>query len=378
MGTDPKVGDLTARVAERAGGNPFFAEELVRDLAERGVLQGEPGAYSARGDVEDADVPATLHATIGARIDRLDPHAKRTLNAAAAIGSRFDLELLAALIDEPDLAPLVSAELVDQVRFGPRAEYAFRHPLIRAVANESQLKSDRAQLHRRLASMIEDRGSGSGDADAAMIAEHFEAAGDLRVAFGWHMRAGSWINYRDNSAAMRSWRRAQQVADRLPEDDPDRLAMRIAPRTLLCATGFRISGSGFSSGFDELRDLCLAADDHRSLAVAMSGPIMEQSFDARRRESSALADEQVRLLETIDDPDLTLALISVPISVKHETAEVCEVLRLAQRAIDLAGGDATKGANLRPAPRWHSPFRSEVLPAGASGSAVGRTTLSKQ
>ncbi len=155
-----------------------------------------------------------------------------------------------------------------------------------------------------------------------MIAEHFEAAGDLRAAFDWHMRAASWINYRDNSAAMRSWRRAQQVADRLPEDDPDRLAMRIAPRTLLCATGFRISGSGFSSGFDELRDLCLAADDHRSLAVAMSGPIMEQSFDARRRESSALADEQVRLLETIDDPELTLALISVPISVKHETAEV--------------------------------------------------------
>ena len=97
VGTDPQLDDLAARVAERAGGNPFFAEEMVRDLAERGVLHGEPGAYSVRGDVDDADVPATLHATIGARIDRLEPAAKRTLNAAAVIGSRFDADLLASL-----------------------------------------------------------------------------------------------------------------------------------------------------------------------------------------------------------------------------------------------------------------------------------------
>ena len=60
-------------------------------------------------------------------------------------------KLLAALVDDPDVAPLIEAELVDQVSFGPAESIAFRHPLIRAVAYESQLKSDRAQLHRRLA-----------------------------------------------------------------------------------------------------------------------------------------------------------------------------------------------------------------------------------
>jgi len=346
LGAEPQLSDLTARVAERAGGNPFFAEEMVRDLAERGVLRGMPGAFSLSGDVDDADVPATLHATIGARIDRLDPAAKRTLHAAAVIGSRFDDDLLASLVDEPDMAPLIAAELVDQVKFNPRAQYAFRHPLVRAVANESQLKSARAQLHRRLASVIEDRDPASADANAALIAEHFEAAGDLPAAFDWHMRAGSWVNYRDNNAATRSWQRAMQVADRLPNDHPNRLAMRIAPRTLLCATGFRVSGSGFASGFDELRDLCLAADDKRSLAIAMSGPVMETYFNAHRREASALAAEQVQLLESIGDPTLTLALIAAAISVKHETAEMREVLRLSQNAIDLAGGDATKGGNI--------------------------------
>ena len=80
-------------------------------------------------------------------------------------------------------------------------------------------------------------------------AEHFEAARDLHAAFDWHMRSGSWVNYRDNLAAAKSWRRAQQVADQLPDDDPSRLTMRTAPRTLLCATGFRTSGSGFSLRF---------------------------------------------------------------------------------------------------------------------------------
>ncbi len=122
--------------------------------------------------------------------------------------------------------------------------------------------------------------------------------------------------------------------------------MRIAPRTLLCATGFRVAGSGFATGFDELRDLCLAAGDKRSLAIAMSGPVMETYFNARRREASALAAEQVQLLESIADPTLTLALITAAISVKHETAEMHEILRLSQNAIDLAEGDATKGGQI--------------------------------
>ena len=73
LGTDPSVSGLAAQIAERAAGNPFFAEEIVRDLAERGVLDGNRGAYVCRGDVADISVPATLQATIAARIDRLEP-----------------------------------------------------------------------------------------------------------------------------------------------------------------------------------------------------------------------------------------------------------------------------------------------------------------
>jgi adenylate cyclase len=343
LGSDSSVAGLAAQVAARAAGNPFFAEEMVRDLAERGVLRGPPGAYLRRGDVADVDVPATLQATIAARIDRLGAIAKKTLNTAAVIGSRFDADLLTSLVDSADVVPLIEAELVDQVRFTPYAEYAFRHPLIRTVAYESQLKSDRAQLHRRLAAAIEQRDPGSVEENAALIAEHAEAAGDLHAAFAWHMRAGTWSTNRDIAAAHTSWRRARQVADRLPADDPDRMSMRIAPRTLLSGSAWRVGGSGADTGFDELRDLCATAGDQRSLAIGMTGQVVAHYMNARRHEASRLSSEHIALLESIGDPTLTVALCIFPLAAKQETGEMAEVLRVAQRVIDLADGDPTMG-----------------------------------
>jgi adenylate cyclase len=366
LGSDPSLSGVAALICARAVGNPFFVEEIVRNLAERGTLYGEPGAYLLRGDVADVRVPATLQATIGARIDRLGFTAKHTLNAAAVIGSRFDTDLLTSLVDSPDVAPLIEAELVDQVRFTQRAEYAFRHPLIRTVAYESQLKSDRAALHRRLAATIEHRQPESADENAALIAEHLEAAGDLRGAFGWHMRAGTWSTNRDIAAAQTSWRRARQVADRLPDDDPDRAAMRIAPRTLLSGSAWRVGGSGADTGFEELRDLCTAAGDHVSLAIGMTGQVVATFFNAHRREASRLATEHTALLESIGDPTLTVALSFAALAAEHETGEMAEVLRLAQRVIDLADGDPTKGNLI-----FGSPLAAAIAFRGAARWCLG-------
>ena len=343
LGLDPSVGGLGQTIADRAAGNPFFAEEIMRELAERGVLRGEPGAYTSTAEAADVNVPATLQATIAARIDRLPPEAKRTLSAAAVIGSRFKLDLLTQLGVEPVVADLVAAQFIDQVRFTRQPEYVFHHPLIRAVAYESQLKSDRADLHRRVAASIEQREPDSVDENAALIAEHLEAAGDLPAAFGWHMRAGAWSTNRDIAAAVASWRRARQVADALPADSPDRLSMRISPRALLCGTAFRVGGGGTETGFDELRDLCIEAGDLRSSAIGMVGLVTAKLMNVDRREASRLADELVRLLESIGDPTMTAALSLGAISAKHEVGEMAEVLRLAQMVIDVADGDARKG-----------------------------------
>ena len=304
LGSHPSVGELAAIIAERAAGNPFFAEEMVRELAQRGVLTGEHGDYVCRADVAELSVPATVQAAIEARIDRLDTAAKRTLNAASVIGPHFDTELLTSIGVEPVFDALVAAELIDQVRFTPNAEYAFRHPLIRAVAYESQLKSDRAQWHRRLATAIQEHAPGSVEENAALIAEHLEAAGEMRAAYGWHMRAGAWSTDRDLDAARLSWERARRIADALPDDDPDQLSMRIAPRTMLCATDYQDRALQETRGrFAELRELCSAAGDKVSLAIGMSGLATELGYTGRTREGSRLVSEQMALLESIGDPD---------------------------------------------------------------------------
>ena len=365
LGTDSSVAGLATTIAERASGNPFFVEEMVRDLAERDVLQGDLGTYRLRCDVGDVDVPATLQAAISARIDRLGSSAKRTLNAAAVIGSRFDTDLLSSLVDDSDVATLIESELIDQVRFTVPVEFAFRHPLIRAVAYESQLKSDRARLHRRLAGTIEQNYPGLVDENASLIAEHLQAAGDLRAAYDWHMRAATWLDFRDITAARTSWRSAQDVADLLSDDDPDRMSMRIAARTLLCGTAYRVSGSA-ETAFDELRQLCAVVGDERSLATGMAGLVLALNINGRRREASRLASDLVRLLDSIDDPTLTVALSSAVFGTKFDTGEIAEILRLAQNVIDLAEGDPSKGTLI-----VISPLSMAIAARGVARSCLG-------
>ena len=345
LGKDTSVTGLAELVTDRAAGNPFFAEEIVRDLTERDVLIGGRGCYLCLEPATDVNVPSTLHAVIAARIDRLNPAAKRALNAASVIGSRFGPDMLRALAIDPLLDELVQAELIDQIAFSPKTEFAFRHPLIRAVAYESQLKSDRANLHRRLATAIE-----QDDQNAALIAEHFEAAGDLHRAYEWHMRAGTWTANSDIASAHLRWERARQVADALPADDPARMAMRIASRTALCSTAFRRFHSDMSTRFDELRDLCTEAGDKPSLAAAMAGLTVEHILHARLLEGSDLASEYMALVESIGEPTLTIGLSFAAIVAKLQTGEWDDAMRWSQRTIDLAQGDATKGGHILSSP----------------------------
>jgi len=364
LGTDSSLRGLAAVISERANGNPFFAEEIVRDLAERGAIDGARGSYQPHGNVDDVTVPATLQAVIAARVDRLSSAAKRTLNAAAVIGSRFSPELVSALGIDPVVDELVSGELIDQICFTPLVEYAFRHPLIRTVAYESQLKSSRAELHQRLADAVEQRGPA--DENAALIAEHLKAAGNLHAAFGWYMRAGTWLTHRDITAARASWRHAQDVADRLPGTDADRAAMRISPRTLLCASSWLAGGSLADTGFDELRDLATAAGDKRSLAMAMAGWVPALIVHTRLAEASQLSAELEILLESIGEPVFTLGLLYSAVAAKLQCGELTETVRVAQRLIDLADGDPAKGDLV-----VGSPLSGSLMIAGCARCFLG-------
>jgi hypothetical protein len=319
-------------------------------------------------DVTEVTVPATLQTTIAARIDRLDPKAKRTLSAAAVIGSRFSLDLLNALGVQPVVADLVAGQLVDQVTFTRQPEFVFRHPLTRAVAYESQLKSDRAELHRRLAAAIQERGST--DENAALIAEHFEAAGDIHATHAWRMRAAGWSRERDIRAARINWERARRAAEALPSNDPERAALCIAPRVGLCTTTWRVGGDIADTGFDELRIMCESVGDNLSLAIAMYGQMVGLTFQHRHREASLLASEQIALLRQSPDAITALGFVHGTVMTKLLAGESLEAYRVAQWAINLLDGDPGKGMTAGAG----SPLAMTMVWGAVAGSSLGHTS----
>ncbi|MDA4106307.1 ATP-binding protein [Mycolicibacterium holsaticum] len=369
LGSDVSVSELATIITERAAGNPFFAEEMVRELIQRGALTPGRDGYVCGADIGELTVPATVQAAIEARIDRLSVPAKQTLYAASVIGTRFEQRLVAALGVDALFDELLGAELIDQVRFTADAEFAFRHPLIRTVAYESQLKSDRAEWHRRLATAIQESEPDSVEDNAALIAEHLQAAGDLRTAYGWHMRAATSSATRDVSAARVSWERARRIADALPDDGPEGFSMRIAPRTMLCATDWAAPAVEESQGrFAEMCELCSAAGDKVSLAIAMTGRAGELLYAGRPGEGSQLASEQMALLESIGDPTLTIGLSFVAFVNWFNVGRFAEILRWSQTIIDLAAGDAAKGAGFG----MGSPLAIAVAFRGLSRWWLGR------
>ncbi|MCV7062091.1 ATP-binding protein [Mycolicibacterium vaccae] len=341
LGTDPSLQALTHQIVETSSGNPFFVTEIVRDLAERGVLRGARGRYRCARPLADIPVPPTLQATVAARIDRLGSAAKSVLYAGAVIGMHFDTGLLEALVDESvpvatSLTELCDADFVEPAAELPAAGFAFCHPVVRTVAYESQLRATRTELHRRAAAKLAGEDPGKAHPNAALIAAHLHTAGDLRQAFDWHMRAGAWLNSRDRSAARASWQRARHAAAHLPEGDPERVSRLITALTKLCAEIWKTGGDLDETGFDELRILCTGSGDHRSLAIGTAGMILALAGQHRHHEANPLIADLTSLLGSIDDPALTPALLLALGYAKSEVGELREALHLAERASALA------------------------------------------
>ena len=208
IGEHPTTHGLANLIATPAAGNPFFIEEIIRDLTGRGILTGSRGAYQLASELADIDVPATVQAVLAARIDRLPAPAKAIINAAAVIGSRFDLDILQALVpgtEADHLSELITGELIDQTEFLPEPVYVFRHPLVRTTAYKSQLAATRTAAHKRLAEAIQQRDPDAHGENAALIAAQLQAAGELHKAYSWHMRAADWLQTRIIYAAQLSW-----------------------------------------------------------------------------------------------------------------------------------------------------------------------------
>ncbi len=167
--------DLAGRLLETSGGNPFYLEELVRDLLDQGRLVRTEAGWKAETNAV-ISLPPTLEGLLGARIDRLPPGPKRLLRSAAVIGRDVPTSLLEAV--EPDLCGhlgvLVEAGFLVPTEGGHR----FKHVLGQEAAERAMLKRRRRAVHRRTAEAIESLHADDLEAHAADLGRHFDEAGD--------------------------------------------------------------------------------------------------------------------------------------------------------------------------------------------------------
>jgi class 3 adenylate cyclase len=201
---------LRQEIADRAAGNPYFLEEMVASLGQQGLLRRKGDAWRSTADLTRdtaaVHLPATIHAILAARIDRLGERDKLALQAAAVIGRRFGRPLLRATLEQlGDLgaasgshAPL--RELDDVVGAleevgllfagaGEDGDVDFRHPLAQEVAYHTQLTDRRQRVHQAVALALESLYADRLGQHAAAIAHHWNAAGRRGQAGLWRWRA---------------------------------------------------------------------------------------------------------------------------------------------------------------------------------------------
>jgi class 3 adenylate cyclase/tetratricopeptide (TPR) repeat protein len=353
LGRDPSVAALADRIGERAAGNPFFAEELVQTLAEAGGLEGAPGGYRLVRPIEELELPATVQAVLAARIDRLGAREKQLLQRASVIGKLAPEPLLrrVAGLPEAELAPslsvLTEAELLYQTALYPEVEYAFKHPLTHEVAYRTQLAETRGRVHAAVARAIEALEPDKQDERAALLAHHWEQAGEALEAARWHRRAAEWIGVSDAAEAVRHWRRLRELTGPQPEtSETRRLALEARIRILMMGWRTGIRQQEMDEAFAEGLELSAAPGDAGARARLLDGSAIQCVNRGDLEEGITRTREALELAEGTADRGLQVGLHQRLSYFLHVAGRVREALPIAERGLERAGIDTEIGSEV--------------------------------
>jgi adenylate cyclase len=353
-GKDPSLEGLGELVHERTEGNPFFVEEIVRELAESGYLEGERGAYRLVRPIEDAGVPATVQTVLAARIDRLGPEAKRLLQAASVAGKEIgerSLALVGGFDDdakgEAALRELIDAGFLYELELYPERILAFRHPLTREVAYGTQLAEQRAATHAAVARAMIELNPDRHEELAALIANHLEEGGETLEAARWAARAAHWAGNSRPNDALRLWRSVTELVARL-DRSPETDALAVTSRLLQLDYAWRLGmeRDEVERLETEAEEIATRTGDLRSLALlrilASARPGLEQAtadWIAEVEEANRLADES-------GDDYLRVAIRTAGAYAYLCAAHFDAFDRTADEILALAGDDHEAGAGI--------------------------------
>ena len=224
LGSDPSLPPLKSFLAERASGNPFFAEEIVRALAGTHVLDGARGSYRLASPLSSVEIPPTVQAVLAARIDALPAAERRLLHEAAVIGHDAPFSLLHAIcgLTEDQLRRLLdhlqSAEFLYVTQLFPDLQYTFKHALTHDVAYSGVLHERRRDIHARVVDAIEKLYADRLGEQVERLAQHSVRAELQEKAVTYLRQAGGRAAARSALPDARAWfEQALSILKGLPE-----------------------------------------------------------------------------------------------------------------------------------------------------------------
>ena len=332
----PPTPEFRQALFERTEGNPFFIEEILRALVEKGELEYRDGAWHRTRSVAELTIPASVRDAVQQRLLGLEPRARKAMQVAAVIGLRFDFELL-GLVSGYDEATLlesirgaIDAQLVrEETDADGNETYAFRHALSREAVLTELLQRERRLLHRSVGEAIERQVGASPGTRAEELAYHFDEARDPVRAYRYHgLAAERSLRMAAAAAAIRHLERAVELA---PDDaGPEliTLLVRLSDAALIVADVPRALRA-----VEQARTLADERGDRLAAGEAIHRIANCRWYLGQTAQALKTAREGVALLEPIG-PSAPLAACYAELArlamIDHRNVEAVEVGRRAE------------------------------------------------
>jgi TOMM system kinase/cyclase fusion protein len=270
---------VVEQVVAKTDGVPLFVEELTKTVLESGLLQERGERYELTGPLPPLAIPATLHDSLMARLDRLAT-VKGLAQLGATLGREFSYELLQAVSpwDEDTLQrglhQLVEAEFLYQRGLPPQATYVFKHVLIQEAAYQSLLRSTRQRHHQHIAQMVEERFPEICETQPEMLAHHYTEAGLMAQAVPYWQQAGQRAIERSaNVEAIAHLTQGLEVLKTLP-DTPERTRQELGFQTTLGQVLMATKGYGVpevEDAYARARELSRQVEESPQLLRVLGG-----------------------------------------------------------------------------------------------------------
>ena len=297
--------EMLNQILAKTDGVPLFVEELTKTVLESALLTDAGDHYALAGPLVPLEIPATLHDSLMARLDRLAP-VKEVAQAGAVIGREFSHELLAAVSPLPEdklrksLDQLVVSELVFRRGSPPDANYTFKHALVQDAAYQSLLKSTRQRLHQKIARTLEEQFPATAETQPELLAYHYTEAQLTDQAIDYWQRAGQRASKRSATVeAIAQLSKALDLLESLPpsvERDRKELRLRIdLTSPLIASKGMAAPEMGQT--ITRARGLCERLGETTQLFPVLYGQWVFHHVSGQVAKSLEYAKEAARLAE---------------------------------------------------------------------------------